>query len=603
MATQKARKRSEIDQQYTWDLSSMYVDQAAFEADFEKAQTLIKNLKAYEGTLSQGADQLVKAIQAIKEAERIVENVYVYSHLVSDQDQTVSESQKLHARASQLITEFEGAIAFFDPELLAIPESQLNQFIEENATLQDYRQFLDNAVRFRPHTLSHAEELLLAQAGEVFGTASRTFGLLSDADLKFPTILDEEGHEVELTHSVYGKMLESADRRVRKDTFTEYYKVYDQFKNTFASLLSAQMKYHNYQAKIRHFDSARQAALFQNNIPESVYDTLLEAVHERLNLLHRYVALRKDLLKLDDLEMYDMYTPLLGEAPIKVTYDEAQSIILEAVKPMGEDYVAIIKEAFAERWIDLYENIGKRSGAYSSGTYDSKPYILMNWQDSINHLYTLIHELGHSAHTYLSGRNQDHIYSGYSIFLAEIASTTNENLLTYYLLDKYEDPAIRLFILNHFLDGAKGTVFRQTQFAEFEHFMHTSDAEGTPLTQEFLSQSYQELNAKYYGPAVNSDSEIALEWSRIPHFYYNYYVFQYATGFSAATYFAEKIYQKDQEALEKYKGFLKSGSSKYAVDTMKAAGLDMTQADYILATLDVFEERLNEFEELLSSQS
>ncbi|MGX7109242.1 oligoendopeptidase F [Facklamia miroungae] len=599
MSTQKSRKRSEIEEKYTWDLRSMYKDLEAFESDFSKAQKMIQEIKELEGTLGQSPEHLAKAIEMMKETERIVENLYVYSHLVSDQDQTVSASQSLQARTLQLITELDGAIAFFDPELLAIEEEKLNDFVKNNEKLQSYRQFLDNAVRFRPHVLSHAEELLLAKAGEIFATPSKTFGLLTDADLKFPTIKDEEGHEVELTHSVYGKMLESSDRRVRREAFQQYYSVFEQFKNTYASLISSQMKAHNYQAKVRHFDSARQAALFQNNVPESVYDTLLEAVHSRLSLLHRYVALRKDLLGIDDLEMYDMYTPLLGEPPIKVTYEEAQSIILKAVKPMGEDYVAIMKEAFADRWIDLYENIGKRSGAYSSGTYDSKPYILMNWQDSINHLYTLIHELGHSAHSYLSRENQEHIYSGYSIFLAEIASTTNENLLTYYLLDKYEDPEIRLFIINHFLDGAKGTVFRQTQFAEFEHFMHTADAEGKPLTQEFLSDNYRELNAKYYGEAVNSDSEIILEWSRIPHFYYNYYVFQYATGFSAATYFAAKIYQGDKEALENYKGFLKSGSSKYAVNTMKDAGLDMTQADYILATLDVFEERLDEFETLL----
>ena len=602
MTTQKARKRSEVEEKYTWDLTPMYADLEAYEADFAKAKEMIAEFAVYEGSLGQSADQLAKAVTDLMATQRLIENIYVYAHLLSDQDQTVSDSQTLQARAMQLITEFEGAIAFFDPELLAIPQDKLDGFIAENDQLQAYRQFLDNSVRFRPHVLSHAEELLLAKAGEVFNTSSQAFGLLSDADLKFPEIKDEEGEEVELTHSVYGKMLESSDRRVRKDAFQAYYKVYDQFKNTFATLLSSQMKLHNYQAEVRNFDSARQAALFQNNIPESVYDTLLEAVHSRLDLLHRYVALRKDLLGVEDLEMYDMYTPLLGDAPIKVTYEEAQEIILEAVKPMGEDYVAIMKEAFQDRWVDLYENIGKRSGAYSSGTYDSKPYILMNWQDSINHLYTLIHELGHSAHSYLSRSNQEYIYSGYSIFLAEIASTTNENLLTYYLLDKYQEPEIRLFILNHFLDGAKGTVFRQTQFAEFEHFMHTKDAEGIPLTQEFLSDNYRELNKKYYGDAVSSDSEIALEWSRIPHFYYNYYVFQYATGFSAATYFAAKIYQGDQDALEKYKSFLKSGCSKYAVDTMKDAGLDMTQADYIQATLDVFQERLDKFQELLKNR-
>ena len=602
MAKQEARRRDQVDPQFTWDLAAMYKDQAAFEADYQKAEEKIADLAHYEGKLGQSSQMLAQALDAYFETLRVIENVYVYTSMLNDQDQTVSASQALKDRAGQLFAKFGQAVAYFDPELLAIPEEELQTFIEENDRLGFYRHFLDDKARFRPHVLSSDQELLLAQASEANQTASKTFGLLSDADLKFPTIKDEEGHDVELTHSVYGKLLESSDRRVRRDNFKAYYSVYDQFKNTFASLITGQMKLHNYQAKVRHFDSARQAALFENNIPESVYDTLIEAVHSRLDLLHRFVALRKKLLNVDDLEMYDMYTPLLGEAPIKVTYDEAKAIVLEAVKPMGEDYVAIIEEAFRDRWIDLYENIGKRSGAYSSGSYDSKAYILMNWQDSINHLYTLIHELGHSVHSHYAKNNQEYAYGGYPIFLAEIASTTNENLLTYYLLDKYEDPEIRLFILNNFLDSAKGTVFRQTQFAEFEHFMHEEDAKGQPLTQDFLSEHYRALNAKYYGPEVNSDSEIALEWSRIPHFYYNYYVFQYATGFSAAAFFAKKIHSGDQEALERYKGFLKSGDSKYAVDTMKDAGLDMTQADYIQATLDLFEERLDEFESLLEKQ-
>lgn len=603
MSAKQIGKRSETPEKYTWDLAAMYKDQATYDQAFKKGQTAVEGLKELEGTLGESPESLAKAIEIYFDTLREVENLYVYAHLVNDQDQTVSASQALEAKALQLYSEFGQNVAFFQPELLAIPEDQLESFIDQNEQLQGYRHYLEDVNRFRPHVLSHAEELMLAKASEVFATASKTFSLLSDADLKFPAIQDENDETIRLTHSLYGKMLESKDRRVRRDTFKEYYTIYDQFKNTFASLITGEIKLHNYEAQVRHYDSARHAALFNNNIPEAVYDTLIDAVHSKLDLLHRYVHLRKDLLKVDDLEMYDMYTPLLGEAPIKVTYEEAQSIVLEAVKPMGEDYVQIIKEAFSERWIDLYENIGKRSGAYSHGTVDSKPYILMNWQDSINHLYTLIHELGHSAHTYLAGKNQPFIYSGYPIFLAEIASTTNENLLTYYLLDKYDDPKIRLYIINNFLDGAKGSVFRQTQFAEFEHFMHVEDAKGTPLTQDFLSENYRELNAKYYGPGVNSDSEIALEWSRIPHFYYNYYVFQYATGFSAATYFAAKIYEGDQETLTSYKDhFLKSGSSKYPIDTMKAAGLDMTQEDYILKTLDLFEERLNEFESLLKDQ-
>lgn len=597
MSTLKSRE--EMNELYTWDLTSMYADDAAQEADAEAVKAMFPKLAEFSGKLAEGPEVLADALDLIGEAARKMSNVYVYAHLKNDQDATNSIYQEMFAKATQLYGQFGETIAYFEPELNTIPEATLTQFIDENERLKHYQQHLDNMVRGRAHVLPQEQELLLAQASEVFQGASNTFGLLNNADLVFPTITDEEGKEVQLTHSLYSKLLESSDRRVRKDTFEKFYSVYDQFKNTMASILSTNIKVNNYDAKVHKFESARQAALFTNNIPESVYDTLVDTVNKRLDLLHRYVGLRKELLGLEDLEMYDMYTPLLGDAPIKMTYEEAKSITLEALAPLGEEYLAIMREAFEDRWIDLYENKGKRSGAYSSGTYDSKPYILMNWQDNVNWLYTLVHELGHSAHSYLTHKNQPYTYGSYSIFLAEIASTTNENLLTAYLLDKYEDPQVRLYIINHFLDGMKGTVYRQTQFAEFEHFMYQSDAAGQPLTQQFLSDNYRELNRKYYGEAVNSDSEIALEWSRIPHFYYNYYVFQYATGFSAATAFSKAILEGQEGALDKYLGYLKAGRSQYPIDIIKTAGLDMTQSDYIDAALDVFEQRLNEFEALL----
>lgn len=597
MSTLKSRE--EMNELYTWDLTSMYADDAAQEADAEAVKAMFPKLAEFSGKLAEGPEVLADALDLIGEAARKMSNVYVYAHLKNDQDATNSTYQEMYAKATQLYGQFGETVAYFEPELNTIPEATLTQFIDENDRLKHYQQHLDNMGRGRAHVLPQEQELLLAQASEVFQGASNTFGLLNNADLVFPTIKDEEGKEVQLTHSLYSKFLESSDRRVRKETFEKFYSVYDQFKNTMASILSTNIKVNNYDAKVHKFESARQAALFTNNIPESVYDTLVDTVNKRLDLLHRYVGLRKELLGLEDLEMYDMYTPLLGDAPIKMTYEEAKSITLEALAPLGEEYLAIMREAFEDRWIDLYENKGKRSGAYSSGTYDSKPYILMNWQDNVNWLYTLVHELGHSAHSYLTHKNQPYTYGSYSIFLAEIASTTNENLLTAYLLEKYEDPQVRLYIINHFLDGMKGTVYRQTQFAEFEHFMYQSDAAGQPLTQQFLSDNYRELNRKYYGEAVNSDSEIALEWSRIPHFYYNYYVFQYATGFSAATAFSKAILEGQEGALDKYLGYLKAGRSQYPIDIIKTAGLDMTQSDYIDAALDVFEQRLNEFEALL----
>ena len=602
MSESKVITRDQIDNKYKWDLTTMYKDDQAQEVAYEEVEKSFERLAAYQGSLADSADQLAKALDDLLEVERQLENVYVYAHLKHDQDSNVGRYQTMEAKAAQLYAQYSQAVSFFLPEVVAIPKEQLEEFIASNPRLKEYEHYLDDMTRGRDHVLSKDKELLLAQASEALDASSNTFSFLNNADFEFPEVKDQDGKSVQLTHGLYGKFLESSDRRLRQDTFEAFYSVYNQFKNTLASTLSGVVKKNNFLAKAHKFDSARQAALFRNAVPEAVYDTLLETVNGRLDLLHRYTALRKDVLNLDSLEVYDTYTPLSGEPPLTFSYEEAQEIVLEALKPMGEDYLEIVHKAFDEGWIDVYENKGKRSGGYSSGTYDSNPYILLNWQDNISSMYTLIHEIGHSAHSYLTHNNQPYMYGGYPIFLAEIASTMNENLLTSYLLDKYADNRdVKLFVLNHFLDGVKGTVFRQTQFAEFEHFIYQADAQGQPLTADFLTDNYRELNKKYYGSALNSDSQVALEWSRIPHFYYNYYVFQYATGLSAATAFADKVVEGDQELLASYKGFLKSGDHKYPVETMKDAGLDMTQATFINDTLDLFERRLDEFESLINS--
>ena len=452
----------------------------------------------------------------------------------------------------------------------------------------------------RPHTLPAEQEALLAGAGEIFGAASNTFAVLNNADLVFPVITDSQGEQIQLSHGVYGQLMESTDRTVRQAAYEGLYQVYEQFRNTFAQTLSTNVKTHNYRAKVRHFDSARAAALSGNHIPESVYDTLVAVVNQNLPLLHRYVALRKRLLGLEELYMYDMYTPLVGEAPIQYTYEEAVAKAKEALTPLGDEYQEVVAEAFSSRWIDVVENKGKRSGAYSSGAYDTAPYILLNWHDTLDQLFTLVHEMGHSVHSYFTRNNQPFVYGDYSIFLAEIASTTNENILTEYLLETEKDPLVRAYVLNHYLDGFKGTIFRQTQFAEFEHFIHEEDAAGVPLTAEYLSENYGKLNAKYYGDAVTYDDEIKLEWSRIPHFYYNYYVFQYATGFSAASALSKKILAEEPQALENYLNYLKAGSSDYPIEVMKKAGVDMTKPDYLEEAMKVFAARLDELEALLA---
>ncbi|MGX7024070.1 oligoendopeptidase F [Vagococcus hydrophili] len=593
--------RSELKVEDTWDLTPIFKDDAAFDVAYNALSEKLKEAGNFQGTLNKGADAFLSAIEYLLAVHREVEKIYVYSHLKNDQDTGNTTYQALYARASTLAAQSGAALSWFQPELLSLTDEEINAYFEENKNLEIYRYFIKEMTDERAHVLSAKEEELLANASEILSAAGDTFSVLNNADLKFPIVKDDEGHNVELSSGLFGQLMESTNREVRKEAFEALYSVYEQFRNTFASTLGTNVKKHNFSAKVRNYSSAREAALSANHIPEAVYDTLLEVVGENLHLLHRYVGLRKKLLNVDTLHMYDMYTPVLGDAPIKYSYDEAKDISLKGLMPLGEEYQEIVKEAYADRWIDVVENKGKRSGAYSSGAYDTKPYILLNWHDSINHLYTLVHEMGHSVHSYYTRKTQPYVYGDYSIFLAEIASTTNENLLTEYLLKTETDPKVRAFVLNHYLDGFKGTIFRQTQFAEFEHFIHTEDAKGTPLTSEYLSEYYAELNTKYYGSEVEKDREIAFEWSRIPHFYYNYYVFQYATGFSAASALSDKIIKGEENALENYLGFLKAGSSDYPIEVMKKAGVDMTQADYIRDAMKVFEARLNEFEALIET--
>ena len=595
----KLPKRHEVPEELTWDLTVIFNSDAEFEKAYQDVEGSLAKITGFKGKLQEGATTFQQAVETLLDVSNKLETVYVYAHLKNDQDTANSTYQGMYDSASLLAAKSGEAMAWFEPEVLEIPENQLNSYFEENKELAVYRHFIDQMTDNRDHILSANEEALLAGASEIFGASSKTFSVLNNADIQFPTIKDENGEDVQLSHGVFGELLESTNRSVREQAFKKLYSVYQGLKNTFASTLGSNVKYHNYNAKVHHYGSAREAALANNHIPESVHDNLIEVVAEHLPLLHRYVALRKELLVVDELHMYDMYTPITGEVGIKYTYEEAKEETLKALQPLGKEYEAVLKEAFENRWIDVVENTGKRSGAYSSGAYATNPYILLNWHDSLNNLYTLVHELGHSAHSYFTRKNQPYVYGDYSIFLAEIASTTNENILTEYLLQTVTDPKVRVYILNHYLDGFKGTIFRQTQFAEFEHTIHEEARKGTPLTAEFLTNYYGELNARYYGPAVEKDPEIAYEWSRIPHFYYNYYVYQYSTGFSAATALADKIISGEEGALDKYLTYLKSGNSDFPIEVMKKAGVDMTEKDYIEKAMAVFERRLNELEELI----
>lgn len=599
MEVKQLPKREELPENLTWDLTKIFSSDKEFDEKYLELSEKLKKSEKYKGTLNQGASQFLDAIEFVLSVYRQTEIIYVYAHLKNDQDTGNTEYQALYARASSLFSKVSEAVSWFEPEILQLSDERIWQYFKEEPKLEVYRHYIQQIVDNRAHVLSADQESLLAGAGEIFEASSDTFAVLNNADLVFPTIEGENGEKVQLSHGVYGQLLESTDRSVREAAFKGLYSVYEQFRNTFASTLSTHIKGHNFKAKVRNYSSAREASLSNNHIPESVYDTLIDVVNKHLPLLHRYMELRKRLLEVEKLHMYDLYTPVLGEAPITFTYEEAKEKALEALKPMGEEYMTIVEKAFSERWIDVVENKGKRSGAYSSGSYDTNPYILLNWHDTLDQLFTLVHEMGHSVHSYFTRSSQPYVYGDYSIFLAEIASTTNENILTEYLLETEKDPRVRAYVLNHYLDGFKGTVFRQTQFAEFEHFMHTEDEKGVPLTSEYLSDSYGKLNAKYYGPAVEEDPEIKFEWSRIPHFYYNYYVFQYSTGFSAASALAKRILSQEPDALENYLAYLKAGNSDYPVEVMKKAGVDMTQAAYIEDAMSMFEQRLNELEELI----
>lgn len=597
--TKQLPTRENLPEASTWDLTKIFADDAAFDKAFDELAAEIKQAEKFKGTLAEGPQAFLSALEFVLDVSRKLETIYVYSHLKNDQDTANTVYQGLYARASSLLTQTSEAISWFEPEVLNLTNEQIWSYFDEEPKLNEYRHYVKQLVDNRAHVLPADQESLLAGAGEVFEASSNTFAVLNNADLVFPTITGADGEKIQLSHGVYGQLMESTDRKVREAAFKGLYSVYEQFRNTFASTLSAHVKGHNFKAKVRKYDSARAASLSANHIPESVYDTLVDVVNRNLPLLHRYVALRKRLLKVDELHMYDMYTPVLGEAPIAYTFEEAKEKALKALQPMGEEYLKVVEEAFASRWIDVIENKGKRSGAYSSGAYDTAPYILLNWHDTLDQLFTLVHEMGHSVHSYFTRNNQPYVYGDYSIFLAEIASTTNENILTEYLLQTESDPRVKAYVLNHYLDGFKGTIFRQTQFAEFEHFIHTEDAKGVPLTSEYLSDYYGKLNAKYYGPSVEEDPEIKLEWSRIPHFYYNYYVYQYSTGFSAASALAKKILDQEPQALENYLTYLKSGNSDYPIEVMKKAGVDMTQAAYIEDAMKVFEQRLDELEALV----
>lgn len=590
--------RSHIDEKYQWDLSTVFATDDAWESELANLDSDLENAKAYKGHLTASSNDLLAITESYLALSRRLEKLYVYASMKNDQDTTVAKYQEYQAKATAIYAKFSEIFAFYEPELMQLSKEAFEDFVAETPALSAYAHFFEQLFKRQPHVLSQAAEELLAGAQEIFGAAGETFGILDNADIIFPIVLDDEGKEIQLTHGNFISLLESKNRDVRKETYQALYATYEQFQHTYAKTLQTNVKVHNYEARVHHFKSAREAALSANFIPESVYDTLIETVNANLPLLHRYVELRKKILKLDDLRMYDIHTPL-SEMDMSFTYEEALAKAEDVLAVFGKEYSERVHRAFTERWIDVHVNKGKRSGAYSGGSYDTNAFMLLNWQDTLDNLFTLVHETGHSLHSTFTRENQPYVYGDYSIFLAEIASTTNENILTETLLKEVDDDKARFAILNHYLDGFKSTIFRQAQFAEFEDIIHKADQAGEVLTSDYLNQLYADLNEKYYGLSKADNPEIQYEWARIPHFYYNYYVYQYATGFAAASYLADKVVHGTQADIDRYLDYLKAGNSDYPLNVIKKAGVDMTTSAYLDAAFRIFEERLDELEALI----
>lgn len=591
--------RNEVSDDLKWDLSRVFENDQEWEKEYQQVTNEIKNISKYKQTLTKSGKDLYEGITAILAIERRLEKVYVYATMSSDVDTKNNHYLGFVAKAQSLANQMAAATSFVDPEILSIPEKTLAKFMQDEPRLENYRHRLEQITQKRPHTLPANEEKIIAAAGDAMGTSANTFNVLTNSDMEFGYVQDENGDMIQLSDGLYSLFIQSQDREVRKNAFDVMYASYGQFENSLASTLSGEVKAHNFNARVHKYNSAREAALSENGVPTAVYDTLIKEVNSHLDLLHRYVALRKKILGLKDLQMYDMYVPLTGEPVLSYNFNEAKEEARKALAPLGEDYLKHVDYIFNNRVIDVVESQNKVTGAYSGGAYDTDPYELLNWEDNLDSLYTLVHETGHSVHSWYTRNTQPYVYGDYPIFVAEIASTTNENILTEYFLDNITDLRTRAFVLNHYLDSFKGTLFRQTQFAEFEQFIHEADAQGQPLTADVLDEFYGKLNQRYYGDSVKPGGEIAKEWARIPHFYYNFYVYQYATGFAAATALANKVVHGTEQERDAYINFLKSGSSDYPTEIMKRAGVDMTKADYLRDAFDTFEKRLNEFEKIV----
>jgi len=590
--------REEIEERYLWDLTDLFKDDDAWEKEFSNVKALAEQYKAYKGILTESSEILLAAIKLQETLSRSLTNVVTYARLKQDENTKLSTYQALVARSESLMTEVGEIMSFAVPEILKL-DYETFSILLEHPDLRMYTKHFQNLFRGKPHTLTEEIEGILAQTEEMAGVPSNAYGMLLNADMTFEDAIDSAGTPHKLTNGSYISLLMNEDRILREDAFNKFYKVYGAHINTISSLMQSEVKKNVFYSRVRKHASSREAALFENNIPVSVPDKLIEAVNANLETFYKYMRLRKRVLGVDALHLYDIYTPIISKVDFKIEYDEAKEMVTNALSVLGDAYQSDIKSAFSQRWIDVFETEGKRSGAYSWGTYDSKPYVLLNHKDNLDSMFTLAHELGHSMHSLLTRKEQPYVYGNYSIFVAEVASTTNEALLNDYLLKTVTDSEKKKYILNHYLEQFRGTIFRQTMFAEFERDIHKHVEAGGALTADFMCSHYLDLNKKYFGPDVIIDDSIKYEWARIPHMYYNFYVYQYATGFSAAISLADQILKEGQPALERYLGFLSSGSKDYPIAILREAGADMETEMPVMNALSVFKSVVDELDALL----
>lgn len=593
------KERKDIPKEYKWNLEKMYASDEDWNTDLNSIKDIAEKIVKYAGKIGESSENLLSVLELSDEISRKIENVYVYARMRKDEDNRVDKYQIMSEKAQAVSVEVQMKVSFITPEIINIPEEKIYSFLEENRELKIYEFMLKEIIRQKKHVLSKEEEQIVAQFGEITSAPENVFRMINNADMKFNNIKDENGEEVELTHGRYIKFLESENRDVRKEAFKSMYAAYTNQKNTIATTLNYSVKSDILYSRLRKYKFALEASLDGDNIPLDVYDNLIKTIHDNLDTMYRYVDIRKKLLNVDELHMYDIYTPMIKDVDYNISYEEAKEILLNALKPMGEEYLSIVKKGLEDKWVDVYENKGKTSGAYSFGTYDSYPYILMNYQNDINSLFTLAHEMGHSMHSYYSHKNQPYVYGGYKIFVAEVASTVNEALLMEYLLNNTDNKDEKMYLINHFLEQFRGTVYRQTMFAEFEKMIHEKVEQGEALTADALCNDYYKLNKLYFGDNIAIDDEIKMEWARIPHFYTAYYVYKYATGYSAAIALSQQILNGGPKARDRYIDFLKGGSSDYPINLLKGAGVDMTKTKPISDALDVFKKLVEEMESIV----